>query len=163
MRSITALLALSIVACNDSSELSKDQPLAIPAGDDGRPALPADGNTTDPTDQAASERVSVTVAWREQLAKARIRYESLKAHAGEQGEKLATATDQLIQKTKDQIDAAEAKVDKADEVAAAEFDGFKNAMARDLQAIETNLRSLDDSIAGDKGAAASLEVEEDHE
>jgi hypothetical protein len=161
MRSIiTGLLAFSILACNDASDVSKDQPLAIPAGDDGRPALQAEGT---PTDQAASERVSVAVAWREQLAKARIRYESLKAHAGAQGDKLAAATDQLIQKTKDQIDAADAKVEKADQVAAAEFEGFKTAMVRDLEAIEADLKALDDAIAGDKSAAASLEVEKDHE
>ena len=160
MRSITALLAFSILSCDDPSEVSKDQPLAIPGGDDGRPALPADGTATD---QAASERVSVTVAWREQLAKARVRYETLRTHAGEQGDKLAAATDQLIQKTKDQIDAADGKIEKADQVAAAEFDGFKSAMARDLEAIEANLKALDDAIAGDKRAAASLEVEEDHE
>jgi hypothetical protein len=167
MRTVTALLAFSLLSCNDSSEVSNDQPLAIPAGDDGRPALPADDGTArddvDRNDAADSERTSVTVSWREQLAKARVRYESLRAHASEQGQKVAASTDQLIQKTKDQLDAAEAKVEKADRVAADEFDGFKNAMARDLEAIEADLRALDDAIASDKSAAASLDVEEDHE
>ena len=167
MRSILALLAISIMACNDSQDVSKDQPLAIPAGDDGRPALPPDDGTarTDNTDNdaAASDRSAVTVAWREQLAKARVRYESLKARASEQGQKVAESTDQLIQKTKDELDSAETKVEKADQVAADEFDGFKNAIARDLESLEANLRTLDDKIAGDKGAAASLEVEEEHD
>ena len=157
MRSITALLAFSILACNDSSDVTKDQPLAIPAGDDGRPALPEDAAAD------ATDRTSVTVAWREQLAKARVRFESLKARASEQGQKVAESTDQLIQKTKDELDATEAKVAKADQVAAAEFDGLEAAVARDLETIEAHLRALDDSIASDKGAAASLEVEEDHE
>jgi len=157
MRSIIALLAFSIVACNDSADVKKDQPLAIPAGDDGRPAVP--------TDEGASntDRTSVTSAWREQLAKARVRFESLKARVSEQGQKVSESTDQLIQKTKDELDATEAKVDKADQVAANEFDGFKSAVGRDLEAIEAHLKALDDSIAGDKSAAASLEVEEDHE
>ena len=55
------------------------------------------------------------------------------------------------------------EVEKADQVAANEFDGFKSTIARDLDAIEAHLKALDDSIAGDKSAAASLEVEEDHE
>ena len=160
MRSITALLAFSILSCNDSADVTKDQPLAIPAGDDGRPALPAEGTAKN---DATADRSSVTVSWREQLAKARVRFESLKAHANEQGQKASESTDQLIQKTKDELDSTEAKVDKADQVAAAEFEGFKTAMARDLDAIEAHLKALDDSIAGDKSAAASLEVEEDHE
>jgi len=167
MRSITALLAFSILACNDSSDGTKDQPLAIPAGDDGRPALPAEDGTArnddNRDDAATSDRTSVTVAWREQLAKARVRFESLKAHATEQGQKVSESTDQLIQKTKDELDSTESKVEKADQVATDEFDGFKNAMARDLEALEAHLKALDDSIAGDKSAAASLEVEEDHE
>jgi hypothetical protein len=167
MRTITALLAFSIFGCSDSSDVGKDQPLAIPAGDDGRPALPVDDGTArtvdDPNEAAASDRTSVTVAWREQLARARVRFESLKAHASEQGQKVSEATDQLIQKTKDELDSADSKVEKADQVAAAEFDGFKTAVARDLDAIEAHLRALDDAIAGDKGAAAALDVEEDHE
>jgi hypothetical protein len=167
MRSLTALLAFSILACNDSFDGSKDQPLAIPAGDDGRPALPADDGTTrndvDRNDAATSDRSSVTIAWREQLARARVRFESLKAHASEQAQKVSESTDQLIQKTKDELDSAESKVEKADQIAADEFEGFKSAMARDLEAIEAHLRALDDSIEGDKGAAASLDVEEDHE
>ena len=156
MRSITALFAMSILACNDSSDVKKDQPLAIPAGDDGRPALPAD-------DAGTTDRTSVTVAWSEQLAKARVRFESLKARASEQGQKATESTDQLIQRTKDELDAADAKVAKADQVAAEEFDGLKTSVARDLDTIEAHLKALDDSIAGDKSAAASLEVEEDRE
>jgi len=160
MRSITALLAVSILACHSSSDVTKDQPLAIPAGDDGRPALPADDGTAR---NDAGDQTSVTAAWREQLAKARVRFESLKAHASEQGQKASDSTDQLIQKTKDELDSTEAKVEKADQVAAGEFDGFKSSVARDLDAIESHLKALDDSIAGDKSAAASLEVEEDHD
>ena len=167
MRSITALFAFTILGCHDSSDATKDQPLAIPAGDDGRPAIPADDGTArtdaDQNDAATSDRTSVTITWREQLAKARVRFESLKAHASEQGQKVSDSTDQLIQKTKDEIDSTEAKVEKADQVAAAEFDGFKSAVGRDLDAIEAHLKALDDSIQGDKSAAASLEVEEDHE
>jgi hypothetical protein len=159
MRSIQALLALSILACNDpSDEVSKDQPLAIPAGDDGRPARPAEGG-----DRVATERGSVTVALREQLARARIRYESLKAQAAEQGQKVAASTDQLLQKTKDRIDAAEAKLDKVDQVAANELAGFEKEMSRELDAIDSDLKALGDSLAGEEGAAASLEVEEDHD
>ena len=157
MRSITAVFAFSILACRDSSDVTRDQPLAIPAGDDGRPALPAE-------DQAGTtDRTSVTTAWHEQLAKARVRFEALKARASAQEQKVSESTDQMIQKTKDELDSADSKVEKADQVAAAEFDGFKTAMARDLEAIEAHLKALDDSIAGDKSAAASLEVEEDHE
>ena len=167
MRSITAVLAFSILACHDASDVTKDQPLAIPAGDDGRPALPADEgsarNDRDANVAGTSDRSSVMVDWREQLAKARVRFESLKAHANEQEQKVSESTDQLIQKTKDELDSTEAKVEKADQVAANEFDGFKSAIARDLDAIEAHLKALDDSIAGDKSAAASLEVEEDHE
>ena len=167
MRSITAVFAFSILACNDSSDVSKDQPLAIPAGDDGRPALPAEDGTArndaDRNDASSSDHTSVVVTWREQLAKARVQIESLKARASEQGQKVSDSTDQLIQKTKDELDSTEAKVEKADQVAATEFDGFKSAVGRDLDAIEAHLKALDDAIAGDKGAAASLEVEEDHE
>jgi hypothetical protein len=157
MRSITALVAFSILACNSSPDVTKDQPLAIPAGDDGRPAVPADNGI------GTSDRTSLTAAWHEQLAKARVRFESLKAHASEQGQKASESTDQLIQKTNDELDSTEAKIEKADEIAAGEFDGFKTAMGRDLDAIEGHLKALDDSIAGDKSAAASREVEEDHE
>jgi hypothetical protein len=157
MRSITVLLAFTIVACHDSSDVTKDQPLAIPAGDDGRPALPSNEKAS------TTDRTSVTAAWREQLAKARVRLESLKAHASEQGQKASESTDQLIQQTKDELDSTQAKVEKADQVAANEFEGFKTTVGRDLDAIDAHLKALDDSIAGDKSAAASLEVEEDHE
>src|SRR6185436_14612433 len=112
---------------------------------------------------ATADRTSVTATWHEQLAKARVRFESLKAHASEQGQKASDSTDQLIQQTKDELDSTEAKIEKADQVAANEFDGFKTTVARDLDAIEAHLKALDDSIAGDKSAAASLEVEQDHE
>ena len=157
MRSITALFAFSIVACHDSSDVAKDHPLAIPAGDDGRPALPSDQGAS------TADRTSVTAGWHEQLAKARVRFESLKARASEQGQKVSDATDQLIQQTKNELDSTESKVDKADQVAAAEFDGLKSSVARDMDAIEAHLKALDDSITGDKNAAASLEVEQDHE
>jgi hypothetical protein len=153
MRS-SRFLAFSIRSCN-ALRRREGSTAAIPAGDDGRPALPADTGRY-------QRSASVTVAWREQL-KARVRFESLKAHASEQGQKVSESTDQLIQQTKDELDSTESKVAKADQVAAGEFDGFKSAMARDLEAIEAHLKALDDSIAGDKTAAASLEVEEDHD
>ena len=71
MRSITALLVFSVVACHDSSDIAKDHPLAIPAGDDGRPALPSGDKTHE---AATTDRTSVMVAWHEQLAKARVRF-----------------------------------------------------------------------------------------
>jgi hypothetical protein len=160
MRSITILAALSIAACNSAQEAGPEDnhPLAIPAGDDGRPALPTSGTTADTT-----AKPNVMVTWREQLAKARVRFESLKAQSSENGQQVAVSTDQLVQKTKDALDAAEAKVDKADQVAANEFDGFKATVDRDLETIESELQKLDESIAGDKSAAASRDVEEDHE
>lgn len=162
MRSSTTLLAFLIAACSDAQEVSKDAPLAIPAGDDGRPALPANG----PSDDAAAgapDRTDAAVAWREQLAKARVRYESLKAQASEEGQQVAASTDQLMQKTKDALVAAESRISKADEVAANEFEGFETAMDRDIATIQSDLKALEDSIAGDKSAAASREIEEDHE
>jgi hypothetical protein len=58
MRSITALLAVSILACL-SSDVTKDQPLSrFQPGDDGRPALPADDGTArnDAVDQTFGHR-----------------------------------------------------------------------------------------------------------
>jgi uncharacterized phage infection (PIP) family protein YhgE len=160
MRSITALLVFSVVACHDSSDVAKDHPLAIPAGDDGRPALPSGDKTHE---AATTDRTSVMVAWHEQLAKARVRFESLKARANEQGQKASDATHQLVEQTKNELDSTESKVDKADQVAAADFDGLESSVAHDMDAIEAHLKALEDSISGDKTAAASLEVEEDHE